>query len=68
MFSGVSRRRNTAGILAPAEIFLSRSLGTTGPWLGGFIMSALAPGGLVLAVLAEVQAEDGVIVGVFGAS
>ena len=31
-------------------------------------MSALAPGGPALAVLAEVQAEDGVVVGVLGAS
>ena len=42
---------------------LLRSLGSAGPWLGGFFMSALAPGGPAFAVLAEVQAEDSVVVG-----
>jgi hypothetical protein len=62
------RPGGTAGVLASAGVVLSRSLWSTGPWLGGLLVSAFVPSEPALAVLAEVQARNGAVVGVPGAS
>jgi hypothetical protein len=46
---------------------LIRSLGSIGHRLGGFLVSAFAPGVPAFAVLAEVQAENRAVVRVLGA-